>query len=151
MTLLNDYKPRFEKAPGSQSKHQAWAGGYIDHLEEVMNFARSLYELMNNERRLSFSLSDALLVLYLHDIEKPFKYTAPVREFKSDEEKKEFLMEVVLKYNFKLTDDHLNALKYIHGEGDDYNPITRLQGPLAAFVHICDVASARIWFDYPKK
>lgn len=115
-----------------------------------MNFAKNLYELMDSGRRLPFSISDALLILYLHDIEKPFKYVPPIREFKSDNEKKEFLMEIVFKYNFKLTDDHLNALKYIHGEGDDYNPTERLQGPLAAFVHICDVASARIWFDYPK-
>ncbi len=40
-----------------------------------MNLAEIFYEQMNSRRRLSFSLSDALLVLFLHDIEKPWKYS----------------------------------------------------------------------------
>jgi hypothetical protein len=48
---------------------------------------------MNNFRPLGFSLSDAILILFLHDLEKP----------------------------------------------------------LAAFVHLCDTTSARIWPDFPKR
>jgi len=45
----------------------------------------------------------------------------------------------------------LNALKYVHGEGNDYNPEVNVQGPLAAFVHCCDTFSARVWPDFPKE
>jgi hypothetical protein len=149
--LFDEHKDRFEKAPGAQTKHQAWPGGYIHHLEETMNFARSLYDLMSRDRPLPFSLSDALLVLYLHDLEKPFKYVAPIMDFNSDNEEKDFLVSIAKSYNFNLTPEHLNGLTYIHGEGDEYHPTKRIQGPLAAFVHVCDVVSARIWFDYPKQ
>jgi hypothetical protein len=39
IAIFNDNKERFTQAPGSLTKHQAWSGGYIDHLEEAMNIA----------------------------------------------------------------------------------------------------------------
>lgn len=151
LTLFEDNKGRFEKAPGSLSKHQSWEGGYLDHLEETMNFSADLFNLMNNKRQLDFSLSDVLLVLFLHDLEKPFRYTEPKIELNSDKEKEVFIKKIIDEYGISLKDNHINALKYIHGEGDEYSRTERIQKPLAAFCHICDVASARIWFDYPKK
>ena len=65
-------------------------------------------------------------------------------------DKLEFIKSIATENKIELTENHLNALKYTHGEGSDFNPIDRIQLPLAAFVHICDVTSARIWFDYPK-
>lgn len=161
--LYEDHKERFDQAPGALTKHQAWPGGYVDHLEETMNFGRDLYALMGSQRPLDFSLSDALLVLFLHDLEKPFRYVETSREFHSDEDKENFIESMLGKgerrhgtghdaaYGFELTDAHRNALRYVHGEGDDFSRTERIQKPLAAFVHICDVASARIWFDYPKR
>src|SRR3989344_8456073 len=64
----------FSKARGSSHNHQGWEGGYVDHLTEIMNIATVLYEPLNNRRTLPFSLSDALLVLYLHDLEKPWRH-----------------------------------------------------------------------------
>jgi len=140
------------QAPGSKSKHQAWRGGYVDHLEETMSFAVDIYYLMERERKMSFSLSDAILVLFLHDIEKIFKYTRHFTyRFDNRKDEEAYKAELISLFGFELTDDHKNALKYVHGEGEDYSSTERVQGPLAAFVHICDVASARIWFDYPKK
>ena len=43
-----------------------------------------------------------------------------------------------------------DALKYVEGEMGDYSARRRVMNPLAAFCHLCDVASARIWFDFPK-
>ena len=60
----------FETSKGSKIKHQAWEGGYLDHIMEVMNIACVTYDALNQCRALPFSLSDALLCLYLHDIEK---------------------------------------------------------------------------------
>ena len=149
LALWRDNKERFEAAPGSLSKHQTWSGGYIDHVEETMDFAADLFRSMSARRPLGFSLADVVLVLFLHDLEKPFRYVDPKAEFASDDEKKVFIDGIVEKYGIVLSDDHKNALRYIHGEGTDYSRTERLQGPLAAFAHICDVASARIWFDFP--
>lgn len=148
--IFNDNKVRFEQSPGSLTKHQAWPGGYIHHLEETMNIACELFPTMSDFHPLDFTLSDALLVLFLHDLEKPFKYVEPKQEFNSDTDKVYFIKEIISKYNVILGDIHKNALQYIHGEGNEYHRTERIQKPLAAFVHICDVSSARIWFDFPK-
>lgn len=149
--LHEDHRERFDAAPGSLTKHQAWPGGYVGHLEETMNFGRDLFALMNAMRPLDFSLSDVLLVLFLHDLEKPFRYVETSTAFHSDDEKEDFIEKMIEQYSFVLNDAHRNALRYVHGEGDDFSRTERVQKPLAAFVHICDVASARIWFDFPKQ
>lgn len=150
--FLEKNKERFYLSPGSLSKHQNWRGGYIDHLEEVMSLAVNLYKTLFKTRKPDFTLSDALLVLFLHDLEKPFKYIAPkVLPYSDRIQDKKFIQKVIRKERFKLSQSHLNALKYIHGEGGDYSRTKRLQGPLAAFCHACDNISARVWFDYPKR
>jgi hypothetical protein len=151
--LLKEHYERFSQAPGSLAKHQAWKGGYLDHLEETMSFAVNLYIIMSSSKRrkLPFTLSSAILVLFLHDLEKPFKYVEPKREFEDDLAKKGFVVKMLFDYHIVLTKEEKNALTYIHGEGSDYHPTQRIQNELAAFTHICDTVSARIWYDYPKK
>ena len=41
------------------------------------------------------------------------------------------------------------AVFFVEGEGGHYNNRTRGMSPLAAFCHMCDVASARLWHDHP--
>jgi hypothetical protein len=69
---------RIVDAPGSSKNHQAWKGGYIDHVVETMNIACQLYWAFERLGRFGkeapFVVSDALVVLFLHDIEKPWKY-----------------------------------------------------------------------------
>lgn len=149
--LSIDHQDRFAKAPGSLTKHQAWEGGYVDHLEETMNLGLHLYAMMHEFRPLDFSISDVMLVLFLHDLEKPFRYVDPKHGFESEAEKQEFIHGLIEQYGIELTDMHDNALVHAHGEGEEYNRTERILKPLAAFVHMCDVASARIWFDYPKQ
>jgi hypothetical protein len=149
INLFKENKSRFEIAPGSFTKHQAWHGGYLAHLEETMNFGVNLFNMMNDFRELDFDLSDVIFILFLHDLEKPFRYIEPKIEFNSDEEKELFIESMIKRYNIVLNENHKNALKYIHGEGKDFSRTERIQKPLATFVHICDVASARIWHDYP--
>jgi len=155
LKMLEDNKDRFQEAPGSFSKHQAWKGGYIDHLVETMNIASSIYQSesqrFSRERSFPFLLSDVILVLFLHDLEKPFKYVEPKTHFASDSDKELFINNLIDKYGIVLTSNQKNALKYIHGEGDDFSPTERISSPLAAFCHICDTFSSRIWFDYPIK
>jgi hypothetical protein len=129
-------------AAGSGHNHQAWPGGYADHVTEVLNIAIWLY--VTSPRKLPFKLEDALLVLFLHDIEKPFKIDGHVWTTK---EARRAFRELVIQMNeVRLTDEQKNALEYVEGE-HDYSGTERKMGPMAAFCHICDVFSARVWHD----
>lgn len=136
----------FDTSKGSATKHQAWPGGYRDHITEVMNIALVTYQGLEKIRPLPFSLSDALLGCFLHDIEKLWKHAPHPKDQYFEPDK-----ELLLKKVFHLEPKHFNAIKYAHGEGNDYHPTKRIQSPLAAFVHHCDNTSARIWFNYPKR
>lgn len=155
--LLETNYNLFKTTPGSIKNHQAYSGGYIHHLEEVMNIAIELYATLSALRELPFSLSDSLLVLYLHDIEKPWKYEKNesgeliIKESLYDKEAQyDFQLNKASEYGIELTDEHKNALQFINGEGTKYTYYERTRGPLAAFCGACDAISARIWFDYPK-
>ena len=133
----------FDTSKGSACKHQAWPGGYRDHITEVMNIAGVTHIALSSIRPLPFSLSDALLGCFLHDIEKLWKHALdPADRIEVDKQK-------ILDNEFHLEDQHYNAVKYAHGEGDDYHATLRVQTPLAAFVHHCDNTSARIWPNEP--
>jgi len=152
--IYNDNKGLFDTGRGSATKHQAWEGGYLDHIVEIMNIAVVTYDALNRCRPLPFSLSDALLTLYLHDIEKPWVYAKDSSKrvkFVNEDERHAFNYILINQYGFELTDEHKNAIRYVHGEGEDYDPHVRIQTPLAAFIHHCDNTSARIWYDYPTK
>src|SRR5262245_21708931 len=72
--LLTSHHEVFRSARGSSHNHQAWAGGYAEHIREVMNIAVVLHEALGRLRPRPFSLSGALGVLFVHDLEKPWAY-----------------------------------------------------------------------------
>lgn len=154
--MYADHKEKFEKAKGSSVKHQAWEWGYIDHMEQIMGLATDLYPIFVKHCWVQpFSLSDAYLTLFLHDLEKPWKYAG------NNEEKtelasyqwdvKSFMMAKAWEYSIQLTTNHLNALKYVHGEWEDYDPNRNVMNPLAAFIHACDTLSARGGYNFPSE
>lgn len=162
--IYTENKALFDSAAGSSHNHQAWNGGYIDHVQEVMNIACQQYRWMSRARRLPFSLPEALEVLYLHDIEKPWKYatgkdhvqdaviiaTQDYRNLpvKTKAERVAFRDAVIDHYQIQLNDDQKNALRYVEGVRDnEYTPGDRTMGELAAFCHTCDLLSARMWHD----
>ncbi len=157
--LTDENKETFRIARGSSHNHQYWIGGYVDHLCEIMNLAVVFYKTLDDLRPLEFSLSDALLALYLHDLEKPWRYLSAsegncvVNPVLADKKKTAlpFVEQKVKEYGFVLTEEHWNAVKYAEGEKDDYSPGKRISSPLAAFVHLCDSWSARGWYDCPRK
>lgn len=159
LRLMGDNRELMMKSWGSKNKHQAWEGGYLEHVVETMNLARLYYDsLSSTGRRLPFSLSDSLLVLFLHDIEKPWKQfhndqfrLQDARGVKDENVIMNFRKRIAGEYNFELTEEHWNAIKYVEGEGDDYHPFNRVANELAAFCHLCDYTSGRIWHDYPLK
>lgn len=138
-----DNKKLFEKMPGSSYNHQAWVGGYGDHVAEVMNICVLLYPVYNI-RTLNFSLSDSLLIMYAHDLEKLWRtgdtYDKAVE--------RSFRFSKLNEYGFILTEQHINAFEYVEGERDDYSNKKRVMNELAGFCHVADVTSARVWHDY---
>lgn len=126
----------FNEAKGSANKHQAWVGGYRNHLQQCLNIAEHLYEL-----DFSFNFDSVILVLYFHDIEKMFKYSSLDVNLR----KEVYLTETLFKIDgIRFSEEEMNALTYIHGEGEDYCA-NRVMNELAAFCHSCDIISARCY------
>jgi len=154
--ILNDNLELFKTVQGSAYNHHTWLGGYYDHIMEVMNIAIVLYERLNSLRPLPFSLSDLLLVLYLHDVEKPWRYDMgndgklDNKPHMDSPEKQHIFRDKKLKeYGIKLTPEHENGIKYTEGEAKDYSMHKRVMSELACLAHMSDVCSARVYFDYP--
>jgi len=156
--ILADNRKLFKTVQGSTNNHQNWPGGYFDHVQEVMNIAVVLYERLNLIRPLPFSLSDLLLVVYLHDIEKPWKYELHndgqlhhKSSMQTKEDHHRFRKVKLTEYGITFTAEQENGMKYTEGELNDYTNRRRVMGPLACIAHMCDVASARLWFNHPMK
>lgn len=156
--VLERYREQMEEAPGSSHNHQAWPGGYVDHVTEVLNIAHLLYGVLSEMRPLPFSLSDAFVVLFWHDVEKVFrdrpldkivdKYKEQAPGMREKDYRKLAVLELI---GFKTKNpDITNGIFYAEGEVMDYSPKERKMRPLAAFAHMCDITSARIWFDRPQ-
>lgn len=156
--ILSDNRKLFQTVQGSTNNHQNWPGGYFDHVQEIMNIAVILYDRLSSVRPLPFSLSDLLLVVYLHDVEKPWKYELRddgqlyhKSSMQTKEDHQRFRMAKLTEYGVVFTPEQENGMKYAEGELNDYSNRHRVMGPLACVAHMCDVASARLWFSHPMK
>jgi len=130
------------KAPGSGHNHQSWEGGYYDHIVQCYEIAINLHNIL--DKNFKFSLDSVFIVLFFHDIEKIWKSEYEV--FYIDK-KHYYTSTLPEKYNINFTEEELNALTYIHGEGHEYSKTTRIMNELAGFCHACDVLSARCFHD----
>ena len=152
--MYYDHQVAFDHVPGSLSKHQAWPGGLVDHIHETAMIAEAMYARLNQIRPLPFRMADVYLILFLHDIEKAWRYRKEngqkIAIARTPDERKQFTLDKIQEYGIVLGPNRMNALMYIEGEGADYNPDFRVMNALGAFCHMCDVASARIWYEYPE-
>jgi hypothetical protein len=149
-------------APGSRDAHHAWAGGYQEHIRQTMIIAHTLYQLMLDlgtyeslPSAEQFSLSDALTVMFLHDIEKPFIYHmnssggVDKAMTMTKAERKAFRQGVIETYGFMITPTMANALLHVEGVRDEYYvPGERVDQPLAALCHAADNFSDRALHDF---
>ena len=151
--LLADHRERYAHARGSSRNHQAWPGGFWDHTTEVLNIAYAQYHWMNSARELPFELSDALLVLACHDLEKLVRFRPDGSEepgLREKGAKAAYRLGLMAEYGIQLSPQQANALWLAEGVKDvDYSNQQRLMSPLACFVHTCDLLSARMWFNHP--
>lgn len=155
--LYVENRDRFCRSRGSTHNHQAWTGGYHDHIEDAMNYAILFYRAeASTGRPMPFSLTEALVGVFLHDLEKPWRFerdgegrwqNTGLMENKA--ERAEFRWRKIAEYGIPLTPKLENAIRYAEGEGGDYRPDTRVSNELAAMVHMCDNYSARGRHDYP--
>lgn len=156
LKLLKEKKRLFQTVQGSTHNHQAWRGGYWDHIQEAMNIGIKLYRTLDSDWIFRFTLGEALLVLFLHDIEKPWSYElGPDQKLRrtamlnTKEAQRNFRDKKLKEFGILLTEKQENAMKYVEGEGNDYTNRYRVMNELAAFCHMCDVASARIRHAHP--
>jgi hypothetical protein len=139
------------EAKGSSHNHQNWRSGYRDHILQCLDLADSMYLSLRRQYPFIndlFALESAFVVLYLHDIEKIFKYgSGPtcVNPHPNSTPDDWFRIHLPQDYGVRLQDNELNALKYIHGEGNDYQKFQRVMCELAGFCHSVDVLSARVF------
>jgi hypothetical protein len=156
--ILKDNRTLFETAQGSTYNHQTWPGGYIDHVTDGLSFAIHFYKFLKRfGRPLPFSLSDVLLIFFIHDLEKPWKIEimpdGTVRNRPGLETKEQFQIfreQKLREYGLVLTPELQNAFTYIEGEYRDYSSKRRTMNELAAVCHSIDTLCARLWYDYPK-
>lgn len=158
MRILTENRKLFETIPGSTHNHQTFVGGYFSHILDCMNYAYYLYDFdASFGRPLPFSKSDGLLILFLHDLEKPWRIEVmndgTVRNrpgLDTKEAFKAFREKKLEEYGMILTPAQMNGLTYVEGEIKDYSSTHRVMNELAAFCHKVDTWSARAWYDYPK-
>lgn len=130
----------------------------MSHVLDTMNYAYYLYDFNASfGRPLPFTKSDGLLIMFLHDLEKPWRIETmedgTVRNrpgLDTKEAFKKFREDKLEEYGLMLSKYQLNGLTYVEGELKDYSSTHRVMNELAAFCHQCDNWSARAWYDYPK-
>ncbi len=154
--LISHNQRLFQETPGSTNNHQAWPGGFYDHMEDGANIALVLYPVLNACRPLPFSLASAIIGYFCHDLEKPWKYErGPDGQLHhrpgvdTKEECQRFRLAKLAEYGITLTSEEENAVRYAEGELGDYSGRRRTMNELAAFVHMVDVWSARGWHSFP--
>jgi hypothetical protein len=152
LKIMDDNRRIFDTAKGSLHKHQAWEGGYLQHIADCMTIAQLFFN--HSPWELPFSWSSVVLVLFLHDIEKPFMQghmaDDPNMRPWNEAVRVGFRDGIIARYNITLTDEERKALQYIHGEGLDYSPKERVMNELGALCHMADIGSSRIWHDRNK-
>jgi len=156
LRLYDENEERFKTARGSTHNHQAWLGGYHGHIEDAMNYAILFYQAMAaTGRPIPFALEDALLAIFLHDLEKPWRFDyvdgawQNTGLMKHKTQRAIFRQDKMKEYGIVLTETQDNAVFYAEGEGNDYRSDKRVMNELAGFVHMMDVMSARVYHDHP--
>ncbi len=157
-----DNYDRVMTASGSRRAHHAWRGGYAEHIRQAMILIKHNYKLIQELGVLEslpeeekFTLSDALTVIFLHDIEKPFIYQCKgegaitILMSMTKLEREEFRRKIIKNYGFEITPTMDNALLHVEGARDEnYVPGERADHPLAALCHTADHMSARMMHSF---
>lgn len=148
--IMDDHAATFAAAKGSMHNHQAWPGGYWQHVADTMQLAqRIMFATMPKGWPVPFSWSSVVLVLFLHDIEKPFMQERmannPEMPLWPKEQRAGFRDGIIYRYQIAITEEERIALKFIRGEESAHSHKERKMNELGALCHAADVLSARLW------
>lgn len=156
--IIHEQATALKTGPGSRHNHQAWAGGYLAHIVEGMNLIVVIYHTYNSLRPVGYSLSSALFVFFIHDLEKLSKYRQNrsgeyevVSTLATKPQEREHREHQLEHFRITLTDEERIAFRYVEGEGTDYSSKGPRMNPLGCLCHIADVTSARHWPQHPIK
>jgi hypothetical protein len=147
--ILQEHSGIFQRAKGSQHNHQAWEGGYLQHVVDTMSIARILLNAMPKQWPVPFAWGSVVLVLFLHDIEKPFMQARmaedPEMPVWNKDQRTIFRNDTIEHYDLTLSTEEYLALKFVEGEGAHYSASERRMNELGALCHAADILSARLW------
>jgi len=124
--------------PASRRRHHSWVGGYADHIKEVMVFGIHIFKTLTEYSELTkrdllnFSQDDVILVAYIHDIDKLYRYKdMPIGDYRRQEkyggqrwdnadgllypDESAKVTQICARHNIILTDAHIEALAHHHG------------------------------------
>lgn len=151
--LYTQLASEIARAPGSKAAHQAWPGGCVGHVLDTINIGLAMYDtLRRTGRSVDFTEEDVVIVLLLHDVEKPARYLGLHRSAQGEKgDRAHYRQYLLAHYGIVLSEPQQNAVRYCEGEGNDYRPGHRVMNGLAALCHAADVLSARLWHDYPRR
>jgi hypothetical protein len=166
LSLHQGLKLLIDEVPASVKYHHNWTGGYKQHVLQVLRHAISIYSTLylgeegrepigqekGKLRKPHFSLDDVILVAYIHDLDKLYRYQKldkpkdgreweHVKDFPSYDDSAK-VVSMCYEYGIVLTDRHLEALAMHHG-GWSANPRGRMT-PLAVIIHSADMISTHI-------
>jgi len=141
LAFHEEFRDKIYASKGSSHNHQNWEGGYADHIADACQIAKVLHmSLTGLFSEVPVNIDSAIIVLYFHDIEKIWKYTDGTFI-----DKVEWYEKILPERGITFSPEELNALRYTHGEGDDYRKDARVMNELAALCHAADNLSARMW------
>jgi len=154
INLLDYILDKYPNPTGTIYDDNSYESDYYKHMSDILDYASKMFKHLLLKVKLEFSLSDAILVLFLHDIVTTIKYTPVLTKTgvidengMIEEEIYEYetasydeIIEILInKFNIKLTEEHKLVLKHIHGEGEDYRKNKKILSPLSAFCHSCEL------------
>lgn len=115
--------------PAGKKNHHTGVGDYGRHVYETMMIALKLYDMISEHKQLTFSKDDVILVAYVHDIDKIWRYEKQTDNWRRnklgenwkvrddvlgyDESAK--VVSVCAQAGILLTDRHLEAICHHHG------------------------------------
>lgn len=168
--LFADFETLFRYAPGSRGAHHFWYGGWMDHLQQMLDKYTADYAWLVDQGWLGylpleeqFDYGEGVEVILMHDLEKPFKYAEYVQHaintevppellqsLENKHTRKTFREDLMDSYGITLSPAQHNALHFVEGVRDDeYIPGQRVDKPLASLCHSADDMSGRIGYNAP--
>jgi hypothetical protein len=167
---LHQKFPAFAENPAGMKHHHWWKGGLEEHCKEMIGIGFDLYDLYSGD--LSFSKSDVIVAVFLHDFAKVWSYVPMTEEDKKDPRSKPGQEYKGNRDAFKKVDDESKTLLALSALGitpseEQWSAVLFAEGgyskanfsyqgrtdtgnsvyshnPLAVFLHILDMYSSQI-------